>query len=83
MNDTIYGAKGEFANIHYTWRPSSPDPGDEHEIDCAMNAGAVLATGNLRDFKMAHEKLGLRVMTPVEFLYFLANTSEFTIRRKT
>ena len=26
-----------FTTIYYTWRPSSPDPGDDLVIDCAMN----------------------------------------------
>ena len=41
--------------IHYSWRPMSPDPGDEHVIDCAMNAGATVVTWNVRDFKAARD----------------------------
>jgi predicted nucleic acid-binding protein len=62
----------EFVPIYYSWRPSSPDPGDEHVIDCAMNAGATVITANIRDFQLAKRALGLRVMTPVEFLAQLA-----------
>lgn len=62
--------------IHYTWRPSSPDPGDEHVIDCAMNAGAVVVTSNVRDFRMAQAQLGLPVATPVEFLRRLKQVSD-------
>ena len=40
----------EPVSIYFTWRPSSPDPGDDHIIDCAMNAGAVVVTSNIRDF---------------------------------
>jgi hypothetical protein len=58
----------EFVPIYYSWRPSSPDPGDEHVIDCAMNAGATVISANVRDFELAKRALGLRVMTPVEFL---------------
>jgi predicted nucleic acid-binding protein len=61
-----------FVPIYFTWRPSSPDPGDEHLIDCAMNAGAVIVTFNVRDFRQAQESLGLNVMTPVEFVQKLA-----------
>jgi predicted nucleic acid-binding protein len=61
----------EFVPIYYSWRPSSPDPGDEHVIDCAMNAGATVITANIRDFQLAKRTLGLRVMTPVEFLSHL------------
>lgn len=62
----------EFVKVYFTWRPSSPDPGDEHVIDCAMNAGATVVTSNVRDFQMAKQTLGLRVITPVEFAVQLA-----------
>jgi predicted nucleic acid-binding protein len=65
-------SKANFIPIHYTWRPASPDPADEHLIDCAMNAGAVLVTWNTKDFKTARSSLGLQVMTPLEFLNILA-----------
>jgi predicted nucleic acid-binding protein len=62
----------DFIPIYYMWRPASPDPADEHLIDCAMNAGALLVTWNMKDFKTARASLGLQVMLPVEFLNFLA-----------
>lgn len=52
--------------IYFSWRPISPDPGDEHVIDCAMNTGATVITWNLRDFRLARESLGMPVMTPTE-----------------
>lgn len=64
--------KADFIDTYYSWRPSSPDPGDDHVIDCAMNAGAVVLTSNVRDFRLAEESLGLQVMNPVEFLNYLA-----------
>jgi predicted nucleic acid-binding protein len=64
--------QAEFVPIYYSWRPSSPDPGDDHVIDCAMNAGATVISANVRDFQLAKRTLGLRVMTPVEFLSQLA-----------
>jgi predicted nucleic acid-binding protein len=60
--------KADFALVHYTWRPASPDPGDDHLIDCAMNANAVLVTENLRDFALAKAALGIQVFSPVAFL---------------
>jgi predicted nucleic acid-binding protein len=66
-------AQAEFVTVHYSWRPISPDPGDDHVIDCAMNAGAPVITSNVRDFYLAAESLGLRIMTPVEFVTYLAN----------
>ena len=58
----------EFVPIYFSWRPLSPDPGDDHMIDCAMNAAAVLVTWNVRDFRLAERALGLPVRTPIEFL---------------
>jgi putative PIN family toxin of toxin-antitoxin system len=62
-----------FTAIYYSWRPTSPDPGDDLVIDCAMNAGAVVITSNIRDFQKARESLGLKVMTPAELIIQLAN----------
>ena len=63
----------QYTNIYFSWRPTSPDPGDDLVIDCAMNAGAIVVTSNIRDFQSAKESLGLRVMTPVQFLSRLAS----------
>jgi predicted nucleic acid-binding protein len=65
-------AKAEFTIIHYVWRLSSPDPADEHLIDCALNAGAILVTFNIKDFEKARTSLGVNVMKPVEFVLKLA-----------
>lgn len=35
-------AKVQFIPIYYSWRPTSPDAGDDLVIDCAMNAKAIL-----------------------------------------
>ena len=64
-------ARTKFVTIYYSWRPISPDPGDDHVIDCAMNAGAIVVTSNVRDFRAAEESLGLRVATPVEMAIHL------------
>ncbi len=58
----------QFIDIYFSWRPSSPDAGDELVIDCAMNGNAIVITSNVRDFRNAQESLGLRVMTPIEFV---------------
>ncbi len=58
--------------IYYSWRPTSPDPGDDLIIDCAMNAGTMVVTSNMRDFRSAQELLGLNVVTPVDFVKMLA-----------
>lgn len=61
-------AKSEFIAVHFSWRPSSPDPADEHVIDCAMNARASVVTFNTRDFFRPGVQLGMQVLTPGEFL---------------
>ena len=61
----------QFVSIYYSWRPSSPDPGDEHIIDCALNANATVVTANVRDFKQAQMEAGLAVLSPVEFVNLL------------
>jgi predicted nucleic acid-binding protein len=65
-------SQSEFIPIYYSWRPMSNDPGDEHVIDCAMNAYAPVVTSNLRDFRIAQQELGLQVMTPVDLVTLLA-----------
>jgi hypothetical protein len=37
-----------------------------------MNANAPVVTANLRDFRLAQQTLGLRVLTPLDFLKQLA-----------
>lgn len=64
--------KAEFISVHYSWRPASPDPGDDLVIDCVMNANALLVTSNIKDFQKAQAELGLTVVTPVEFVKSLA-----------
>ena len=66
----------QFVPIHFTWRPVSPDPADDHVIDCAMNAAAVIVTSNTKDFRLAERALGIPVRTPVEFLKDLAAQTE-------
>jgi predicted nucleic acid-binding protein len=62
----------QYTNIYFSWRPTSPDAGDDLVIDCAMNAGAIVVTSNIRDFLSAKESLGLKVLTPVQFVSILA-----------
>jgi predicted nucleic acid-binding protein len=65
--------KVEFTVIYYSWRPTSPDSGDDLVIDCAMNAGEIVVTSNTRDFQRAKVSLGLQVMTPTELVIKLAS----------
>jgi putative PIN family toxin of toxin-antitoxin system len=65
-------SKAEYTTIYYSWRPSSPDPGDDLVIDCGMNAAAIIITLNVKDFMRAKESLGLQIMAPTEFLIWLS-----------
>ncbi len=65
--------KVHFTIIYYSWRPTSPDPGDDLVIDCAMNANSIVITSNIRDFQRAKKVLGLKVMTPTELVIKLAD----------
>lgn len=60
--------KADYTLIYFSWRPSSPDPGDDMVVDCAMNGRAVLVTSNVRDFRQAQQALGLQVMTPMAYV---------------
>lgn len=61
-------SRADYVSVYYRWRPNSPDPGDEHVIDCAMSAGVLVITQNIKDFRMAQRGLGLRVMTPAQWV---------------
>ena len=63
----------QYTNIYYSWRPTSPDAGDDLVIDCAMNASAIVVTSNIRDFQSAKSSLGLRVLSPIQLVAILAS----------
>jgi putative PIN family toxin of toxin-antitoxin system len=57
--------------IHYSWRPSLRDSGDEFVLDLAVAARCdYLATFNRRHF-MGIGRFGIRVVTPAELLRIL------------
>ena len=61
----------EHVPIRFTYRPSSPDPGDDLVVDCVLNAQALLVTENMSDFKAPARELGFRVVRPQRFLEIL------------
>ena len=65
-------SRSQFTTIYFSWRPASPDAGDDLVIDCAMNANAIITTFNLCDFREARDSLGLQVMPPTELVTQLA-----------
>ena len=57
--------------IHFLWRPFLPDPGDDLVVELAFAAGCeYIITHNVRHFRGA-EELGIRALTPREFLAVL------------
>ena len=60
--------RAEFVAIAFTYRPQSPDPGDDMVIDCVMNGGAGLLTSNIRDFRQAALELSFPLWTPHDFV---------------
>jgi len=60
-----------FIDSPFSWRPVSPDPSDDHIIECALNARACVVTRNLKDFRLAESPFGLPVLTPEDYLLTL------------
>jgi putative PIN family toxin of toxin-antitoxin system len=61
--------------IHYLWRPFSRDPKDDMLVELAVAAGCgVIVTFNKRDFRGV-ERLGVRALTPGEFLREIGEVS--------
>ncbi len=55
--------------IRFRWRPSTPDPGDEHVVETALNGAAdAIVTFNARDFAEATARFGLQVLTPADIV---------------
>ena len=54
--------------LFYLWRPYLKDPFDDHVLEVTIQSNAsTIVTYNKRDFKEA-EKLGIKILTPKEFL---------------
>lgn len=59
----------EPVELHFLWRPQLGDPSDEMVLEAAVNGQAdVLVTHNIRDFREAAVRFGLRAATPREAL---------------
>ncbi|MDB5499096.1 MAG: twitching motility protein PilT [Phenylobacterium sp.] len=59
----------EPVEVHIRWRPQLRDPGDEMVFEAAINGGAdALVTYNVKDFREAAPRFGLRVLRPAELL---------------
>jgi len=59
----------EPVEIHFQWRPQLSDADDEIILETAVNGRAdALVTHNVRHFRSAAEKFGLRVLRPGDLL---------------
>lgn len=57
---------------HYLWRPQLRDPGDEMVLEAAVNGTAeAIVTFNLRDYGVAAERLGVKLLLPRDALKLL------------
>ena len=62
-------------DIHFLWRPFLRDPDDDMVLECAVAAGcSYIVTHNIKDFRRT-EQLGVRAITPAEFLQILTEKS--------
>lgn len=50
--------------IFYLWRPILRDPQDDHILELAVKANAMIVTWNVKDFVPASSRFGLEVETP-------------------
>ncbi len=51
--------QAQFTYIYFSWRPTSPDAGDDLVVDCGMNASAIVVTSNVRDFRICTTIIGI------------------------
>lgn len=54
--------------IFYLWRPVLKDPQDDHVLELAVKANAMIVTWNVKDFVLATTRFGIEVITPRELL---------------
>lgn len=61
-------AVGRHQEIFFLWRPSLPDPADDHVLELAVAGRCdAIVTYNRRDFRGA-EQFGMRIVSPPDFL---------------
>ena len=55
--------------IRFIWRPQLQDADDEMVLEAAINGQAeAIVTHNRRDFELATERFGIKVLSPAELL---------------
>jgi putative PIN family toxin of toxin-antitoxin system len=64
-----FAALIEPVELHFRWRPQSPDTGDEMVIEAAVNGRAdAVVTYNVKDVLLPCKRFGIPVLTPGEVL---------------
>lgn len=64
-----FASAAEGVDVNFRWRPQLTDPNDELVLEAAVNSAAdALVTHNVRDFRDAAPRFGLRVLLPRELL---------------
>ena len=64
-----FASAAEPIEINFRWRPQLRDPADEMVLETAVNGNApAIVTHNIRDFRSAADKFGIRIITPAEFV---------------
>jgi putative PIN family toxin of toxin-antitoxin system len=59
----------EPVQVHFQWRPQTPDPNDEMVLEAAINGQAdAVVTYNVADFAQAWERFEIPVLRPAELL---------------
>ena len=65
-------SRARLVKIHFQWRLSLTDPGDDCILEAAVSAGAPIVTFNKRDFR-GSERFGIRTVTPRELLAIIGD----------
>jgi putative PIN family toxin of toxin-antitoxin system len=59
----------EPVEVHFQWRPQTPDPNDEMVLETAINGGAeAVVTYNVADFAVAARRFKISVLSPADLL---------------
>lgn len=59
----------EAVEVHFQWRPQTPDPNDEMVLEAAINGRAdAVVTYNVGDFAEAGRRFDIGIMRPAELL---------------
>ena len=64
-----FAALIEPVELHFQWRPQTPDPNDEMVLETAINGRAnALVTYNVADFAVAAKRFKISVLSPADLL---------------